>query len=376
MRGLSDRLVGTFSSGWPSWRSSRGGVDIPNFTIRLADALQAEALKLNLPEDPATIITEAREASQREGPRAFPKVWEQLKGSLITLVYGSNMIESAGSNLRITVKLCRAIFRGQPLPEDISERDAEYQEHLEVLRSTCREASHAGVIRSRREIIQHAQALNYIIDRVILDNEPISEALILETHRIMYIGVGEGEEAIPGRYLDHEVAVSYSKPGETKKKVSRCIRASAVPKYMRDFVQNLNKEITESEQAGGIDPYTLAARYHHQFVMIHPFGDGNGRMSRIIMNILLLKYAGHITLFGSEGTEKDDYLDIVRRGSKIFHQEDMEVDFIRQTGHLEFARFVLSKSKSNLEQMMLWARRGGKEMREDGAGEKTLQSEG
>ncbi|KID96686.1 Filamentation induced by cAMP/death on curing-related protein, partial [Metarhizium majus ARSEF 297] len=79
------------------------------------------------------------------------------------------------------------------------------------------------------------------------------------------------------------------------------------------------------------DPYTLAARYHHQFVMIHSFADGNGRMSRIILNALLLK------------------------AGVVFHREDMEVDFGQQTCQFEFAKFVLVKSKPGLEQMWAWA---------------------
>ncbi|EFY88205.1 hypothetical protein J3459_015387 [Metarhizium acridum] len=71
--------------------------------------------------------------------------------------------------------------------------------------------------------------------------------------------------------------------------------------------------------------------------MIHPFGDGNGRMSRIILNALLLKYAGHAAPFGGEGNDKDNYLAIVRRGGVVFHREDMEVDFSEQTSHFEFA---------------------------------------
>lgn len=74
-------------------------------------------------------------------------------------------------------------------------------------------------------------------------------------------------------------------------------------------------------------------------------------MSRIIMNTLLLKYVGHLSLFGSEGNDKDDYLGVVRRCLKIFRGEDMEVGFEKQTFRFEFARYVLTKSKDRLNQM-------------------------
>ena len=94
--------------------------------------------------------------------------------------------------------------------------------------------------------------------------------------------------------------------------------------------------------------------------MIQPFGDGNGRMSRILMNVLLLKYAGHVSLFGGEADEKEEYLEIVRGGQKGFHNEDMEIEFEKQTSHLEFARYVLTKSRAELENMWHWAKGKGK----------------
>jgi Fic family protein len=124
---------------------------------------------------------------------------------------------------------------------------------------------------------------------------------------------------------------------------------------MKEMVENLNHDIEEAEKSGNLDPYTLAARYHHQFVNIHPFGDGSGRMSRIILNAILLRYAGHVTEIGLDEDERDEYLRIATRASKTFHAEDMEVEFHRHTGHLELAKFVLTKSKADLKRLWDWA---------------------
>ncbi|KAH8898154.1 Fic-domain-containing protein [Thozetella sp. PMI_491] len=350
MQCLSGRLANTFSIGWPSWHHVRADND---FTIHLADHLKEEAIGVELSENPATIINHVRNESQRRDEIAFLEIWEKLEEAMIALVYGSNVIESAGTDLNITIKICQAIFRGQSVDANIQDHDPEYQHHLDILAKTYRLADKHGVIRSRKEVINHAKALNFLIDRIVLDDMSWSEELILETHRILCDGISEDIEA--SKYRDHEVAVAYSKPGD-KKKNSICMRAKAVPRYMKEMIENLNNDIAKAEASGTIDPYTLAARYHYQFVMIHPFGDGNGRTSRVILNVLLLKYAGHVTAFGGEGDDKDDYLSIVNRAHKVFNQEDMEVEFEEQTSHLEFAKYMLRKSKANLEWMWTWAR--------------------
>ena len=73
-------------------------------------------------------------------------------------------------------------------------------------------------------------------------------------------------------------------------------------------------------------------------------------MSRLLLNVLLLKYAGHVAPLGA-GDDKEEYLNIDRRAQKTFSEEDMEVDFGEQTSHLEFARFMLRKSRVGLENM-------------------------
>lgn len=359
---LSTTLGKTFASGWPHWRGiSKGKFDLGSrrvqFTIRLAERLKAEAENIKLPQDPATIIHTVHDEAQKNGPLAFPEAWSDLEDSLIALVYGSNYIESAGAGLDITIKICQDIFRGIPVTAEIQESDPDYQKQLEDLVKIHGKSDIGGVIRSRREIINHAKALNYLIEQIVHESEPWTEELILKTHQILYDAVDENIEA--GKYRDYEVGVVYNKPGE-KKKRSECIRAQAVPGYMKSMVEHLNSDIEKAEKSGILDPYTMAARFHHQFVMIHPFGDGNGRMSRIIFNTLLLKYAGHLSTFGDHGSEKEEYLAIVQRADKTFYREDMEVDFDAMTMHFEFSKFVVRKSKGSLEKMWTWVTARGK----------------
>ena len=53
---------------------------------------------------------------------------------------------------------------------------------------------------------------------------------------------------------------------------------------LRDFFRWYNKN------KGKLHPVELAALVHLRFVTIHPFGDGNGRLSRLMMNFVLNKY--------------------------------------------------------------------------------------
>ncbi|KAH6650447.1 fido domain-containing protein [Chaetomium tenue] len=349
MRNLAQDIPAAISTGrWPSWKLENS----QTFTVRLAHELREEARRERFVADPANIIDKVRAGSQRSSSAQSVEAWEALEAALIRLVYGSNMIESAGNTLKITLKLCQAVFRGEGISTDIEERDPEYQEQLEHLVAANRPAGRQHVIRSRQEIVQHAQALNHMIDHIVLNKEPWSEDLILETHRILHHGLDDEVES--GKYREYEVAVKYEKPGQ-KGKSSLCMRARAIPGYMKEMVEHLNQEIAQGEESGSLDPYTLAARYHHQFVNIHPFGDGNGR---IILNCLLLRYAGHTSDIGLDPDERDHYIAIATRASRVFHSEDMEVDFDQHTGHRELAKFILAKSKRNLERLWNWASKG------------------
>lgn len=62
-------------------------------------------------------------------------------------------------------------------------------------------------------------------------------------------------------------------------------RHQKVPKLLEDFCHQVNSKI---EDVKGLDILKLASDVHYNFVNIHPFADGNGRVSRLLMNYIML----------------------------------------------------------------------------------------
>jgi Fic family protein len=262
----------------------------------------------------------------------------QLEDAMIEAVFGSNAIESAGLDERLTAKICRDIFRGIDVKaEDIDERDPDYAELLQK--------GHQGVheiIRSRAEVIQHAKALKYIVKAIVDNSEPLTEIIIKETHKILCHG--ENLDYPAGVYRNFQIGAKYG----LKKKVE-FMRPSAVPENMEKLCEDYNSDVSNTEITGVIDPMSLAARYCSTFVNIHPFADGNGRMCRLILNSILLKYAGICVPIGEgDEREREKYISLTTRASKKFYREHMEVEREDETAHLELGILVTKKSRSKL----------------------------
>ena len=117
----------------------------------------------------------------------------------------------------------------------------------------------------------HAKAFDYMF--TLLQQKTLSEKDILAMHGMMQGGL-ETEEA--GTYRSESVFVT----GSDFKFPS----SKAAPKLMG--------ELFEKTMPGmqNLHPVVQAARFHKEFVYIHPFGDGNGRIARLGMNTILLQH--------------------------------------------------------------------------------------
>jgi Fic family protein len=74
------------------------------------------------------------------------------------------------------------------------------------------------------------------------------------------------------------------------------------PIKMKELVDWFNTGVDHEN----IHPLVLASVFHHRFVAIHPFDDGNGRMTRILTNFILLKFGYPVAVIRQE-TKKEYY---------------------------------------------------------------------
>ena len=125
-------------------------------------------------------------------------------------------------------------------------------------------------IRDYYEATGHAKAYDYIY--TLMQGEEIGEAQLKNIHRLFYFLI---DEAQAGQYRQERVIISGSKyPVSPPEKIEP---------LMNEFFHWLHT------QEKLLHPVEYAAKAHKEFVFIHPFVDGNGRVARLLMNLCLLR---------------------------------------------------------------------------------------
>lgn len=140
-------------------------------------------------------------------------------------------------------------------------------------------------MREHLEAINHAEAIDYIRDFAKSGIE-ISERTIKEIHALVLHGINR-ENA--GRYRSVPVRIS----GST--------HTPPQPYQLAEQMETFMARFREME-AQGTHPVLVAAYLHEVLVRIHPFIDGNGRTSRLLMNLYLLRNG--YTLVNLKGSDE------------------------------------------------------------------------
>ena len=145
-------------------------------------------------------------------------------------------------------------------------------------------------MREHLEAINHAEAVDYIRDFAKSDIE-ISERTIKEIHALVLHGI-DRENA--GCYRNVPVAISGSRHIPPQPYL--------IGKQMEDFILKF-----QGMESQGVHPVIIAAYLHDELVRIHPFIDGNGRTSRLLMNLYLLRKGFVIVSLKADNEAKISY---------------------------------------------------------------------
>ena len=182
--------------------------------------------------------------------------------------------------------------------------------------------------RSEKEIAGYRDVLSTIHESY--DYIPPKPSMILQLHRDLYKFTGK---TIGGSYKnsDNVIAEEHSDGSQTIR--FQPVPAWETPEAMQKLCDEYNAAVNDSE----LDPLLLIPMFVLDFLCIHPFNDGNGRMSRLL-TLLLLYRAGYIvgkyiSIEKIISDTKDTYYEVLQASSYNWHEESND--------YLPFVRYML-----------------------------------
>ncbi|MEA3254282.1 MAG: Fic family protein, partial [Candidatus Altiarchaeota archaeon] len=213
-----------------------------------------------------------RKKGELDALRPLPKnVLEKLRKQFaIELAYNSNAIEGNSLTLKETQLVIEEgiTIKGKPL-----------REHFEA--------------------INHQKAFEFL-EGIVNKKTRITEDVIKDIHKIILSGI---DDDYAGRYRNINVRIL----GATRKflqgknfvpqdkvqlypTVKSPPRFEKVPRKMKEYVDYVN------DNPDKLNVIEMAALIHYRLVEIHPFTDGNGRTTRLLTNLFLLRHGYPVTM--------------------------------------------------------------------------------
>ena len=140
------------------------------------------------------------------------------------------------------------------------------------------------------DIKGHNEAIAYL-EAMVRGQEPLTEAAIRELHRILLVEPYEVDAITPGGWpTRRRVAIGQYKTAPNHVRTSTGeMHYYATPEETPAMMGDLMAWYRQETATGDLHSLVLAATFHYRFVAIHPFDDGNGRMARLLMNLILMQ---------------------------------------------------------------------------------------
>lgn len=169
--------------------------------------------------------------------------------------------------------------------------------------------------RDEQEIAGYRDALNIIHES--FDAIPVTQNYILQLHKIMYSHMNN---PMAGRTKNVQNYITATYPDGHTEILFTPLEPYETPEALDRICGEFNKVIGNME----LEPLIAIPVFIHDFLCIHPFNDGNGRMSRLLTSLLLYRcgfYVGrYISLEAKIAKNKDLYYSALREFQTGWHE--------------------------------------------------------
>ncbi len=182
--------------------------------------------------------------------------------------------------------------------------------------------------RSEREIAGYRDVLNTIHENY--EFIPVRPGMILQLHRDLYKFSGM---SIGGSFKNSDNVIAETLPDGTKRVRFHPVPAWETSEAMDALCTAINEAIADPE----LDDLLLIPMFILDFLCIHPFNDGNGRMSRLLTLLLLYRtgypIGKYISIERLIADSKDSYYEALQESSENWHEGVSD--------YLPFSRYLL-----------------------------------
>lgn len=217
----------------------------------------------------------------------------------------------------------------------LKQRPEELEKLVEIAKVQSTEASNAieGIIttntrirqlveekttpknRDEQEIAGYRDVLNVIHES--FDAIPVTRNFILQLHKMLYSHMNN---PLAGQTKNVQNYISASWPDGHTETIFTPLSPFETPEALDKICSEYNLVIGNME----LEPLIAIPVFIHDFLCIHPFNDGNGRMSRLLTTLLLYRngfYVGrYISLEAKIVKNKDLYYDALARSQNGWHE--------------------------------------------------------
>src|SRR5680860_1496393 len=181
--------------------------------------------------------------------------------------------------------------------------------------------------RDEQEIIGYYDTLEIIYENYV--NISLSESYIKQLHQ-MLLKYSSKDARHRGEYksLSDKVVANY--PGEIQKVIFNTTDVHLVDSEMGSLIKWTNKQFEKAE----IHPLILITNFIYEFLSIHPFQDGNGRLSRLLTTLLLLQN-GYLFI------QYVSFENLIEKSKKQYYQALMEGQKNRRKENENISKWLL-----------------------------------